>query len=77
MASDFPVTYMLTLPRCLDVSSVDMKNLKILLTYFLLEALGRTLVVPNVAGTGGPGARRYGASGLVSGTTTCPVPVSP
>ena len=32
-----------------------MKNLKILITYFLLEPLGCALVDPNVAGTGGPG----------------------
>ena len=55
MASDFPVTYLLTLPRYLVVSSVDMKNLKILITYFLLEPLGCALVDPNVPGIGGPG----------------------
>jgi hypothetical protein len=44
-----------------------MKNLKILITYFLLEPLGCSLVDPNIAGAGGPGVCHFGASGLASG----------
>jgi len=49
----FPVTCLLTLSQYLVVSSVDIKNLKILITFFLFEPLGCALVDPNVAGTGG------------------------
>jgi len=66
VASDFPVTYLLTLPLYLVVSSVDMKNLKILITYFLLEPLGCALVDPNVAGTGDPACVTVGHSGRIS-----------
>jgi len=77
VASDFPVTYLLTLPLYLVVSSVDMKNLKILITYFLLEPLGCALVDPNVAGTGGPGRVILGHSGAGDGWRLVPYPTLP
>jgi hypothetical protein len=63
VANNCPVTYLLTLPRYLVVSSVDIKNLKTLITYFLFEPLRCTLVDPNVAGTGGPGRATEGHFG--------------
>jgi hypothetical protein len=44
-----------------------MKNLKILINYFLSDPLGCALVDPNVAGTGGPGRVTVGHSGSGDG----------
>ena len=63
MASHCPVTYLLTLPRYLVLSSVDIKNLKIPSTYFLSDPVGYALVHPNVVGAGGLGHVTGGHSG--------------